>query len=140
MKICSRQRYFQLMSFNHSTKSAGIIGISFRFSLTCMYVVCFQYKKENHPKLFQICSYGIFVSRLKDKFQTAVGNEASVFEPLKFYCIFREKAMSASHLLIDYIVRSWWGAHKSDVEMSCLISTERMHKIFVHPFNYTMMA
>ena len=46
----------------------------------------FQYKKENHLKLSQICSYGIFSKGLKDEFERAVVNEPSVFEPLKFYC------------------------------------------------------
>ena len=47
----------------------------------------FQYKKETHTKLSQICSYGIFSSGLKNEFETAVVNEPSVFKPLKFYCI-----------------------------------------------------
>ena len=47
----------------------------------------FQYKKENHSKLSQICSYRIFSKRLKNEFETAVVNVPSVFEPLKFYCI-----------------------------------------------------
>ena len=42
--------------------------------------------KENHPKLSQICSYGIFSKELKNEFETAMVNEPSVFEPLKFYC------------------------------------------------------
>ena len=42
------------------------------------------YKK--HPKLSQICSYEIFSKGLKNEFETAVVNESSVFEPLKFYC------------------------------------------------------
>ena len=45
-----------------------------------------QYKIENHPKLFQICNYGICSKGLKNEFETAVVNEPSVFEPLKFYC------------------------------------------------------
>ena len=47
----------------------------------------FQYKKENIPKLSQICNYGICSKGLKNEFETAVVNEPSVFEPLKFYCI-----------------------------------------------------
>ena len=39
------------------------------------------------PKLSQICSYGLFSKGLKNKFETAVVNEPSLFEPLKFYCI-----------------------------------------------------
>ena len=47
----------------------------------------FNMKKENHTKLSQICSYRIFSKGLKNEFETAVVNESSVFEPLKFYCI-----------------------------------------------------
>ena len=46
-----------------------------------------KYEKENHPTLSQICSYGIFSKGLKKEFETAVVNEPSVFEPLKFFCI-----------------------------------------------------
>ena len=42
---------------------------------------------ENNPKLSQICNYRIFSKGLKNEFETAVVNELSVFEPLKFYCI-----------------------------------------------------
>ena len=45
-----------------------------------------QYKKANLSKLFQICSYRIISKGLKNEFETAVVNEPSVFEPLKFYC------------------------------------------------------
>ena len=47
----------------------------------------FQYKSETHSKLSHICSYGIFSKGLKNGFETAMVNEASVFEPSKFYCI-----------------------------------------------------
>ena len=57
----------------------------------------FHYKKENHPKSSQICSYGIFSKGLKNKFETAVVNKPSVlvnkpsmFEPLKVYCTMNE--------------------------------------------------
>ena len=46
-----------------------------------------QYKKENHSKLSQICNYGICSKGLRNEFETAVVNEPSAFEPLKFYCI-----------------------------------------------------
>ena len=46
----------------------------------------FQYEKEKHPKLSQICSYGIFSKGFKNEFERAVVNEPSVVEPLKFYC------------------------------------------------------
>ena len=43
-------------------------------------------KKENHPKLFQICNYGIGSKGPKNEFEPAKANEPSVFEALKFYC------------------------------------------------------
>ena len=49
----------------------------------------FQYEKEKHPKFSQICSYGILSKGLKNEFERAVVNEPSVFEPLKFYCIWK---------------------------------------------------
>ena len=48
----------------------------------------FNIKNENHPKLFEICSYGNFFLGLKKELETAVANETLVFEPLKFYCIY----------------------------------------------------
>ena len=46
-------------------------------------------KKENHPKLSPNTQPGDFFSKgLKNEFETAVINELSVFEPLKFYSIF----------------------------------------------------
>ena len=42
-------------------------------------------KKIVRAKLSQICSYGSFSKGLKNEFETAMVNEPSVFEPLKFY-------------------------------------------------------
>ena len=47
----------------------------------------FNMKKKKHSKLSQISNYWIFSKGLKNEFETAVVNEPSVFEPLKFYCI-----------------------------------------------------
>ena len=49
-------------------------------------------RKENHPKLSQICMGLIFSKGLKNEFETAMVNEPSVFEPLKFYCTSFSKA------------------------------------------------
>ena len=46
--------------------------------------IIFNIKKENHAKLSQIGSYGFFSKVLKNELETAVINEPSVFEPLKF--------------------------------------------------------
>ena len=51
------------------------------------YNILFQDKKENHPKLSQICNYGICSKGPKNEFETTMVKEPSVFEPLKFYCI-----------------------------------------------------
>ena len=56
--------------------------------MSTRYIPFSIYKKENRPKLSQICSYGIFSKGLKNEFEAAVVNEPSVFEPLKFYCIY----------------------------------------------------
>ena len=37
-----------------------------------------HYKKENHPKLSQICNYGIFSKGLNNELETAVVNYISV--------------------------------------------------------------
>ena len=49
----------------------------------------FNIKTENHPKLSQSCSYGIFFRGLENELETAVVNVPSVFEPQKFYCIIK---------------------------------------------------
>ena len=43
--------------------------------------------KLNYPKS---AAMGLFSYGLKNEFETAVVNEPSVFEPLKFYCIVRK--------------------------------------------------
>ena len=55
--------------------------------MSTQYTIINMKKKEKHPKLSQICSYGIFSKRLKNEFETALVNKPSVFEPLKFYYI-----------------------------------------------------
>ena len=44
------------------------------------------------------CSWG-----LKNEFETAVVNEPSVFEPLKFYCIYNQSTI--------FVPRIWSKAH-----------------------------
>ena len=46
--------------------------------------------KKNIAKLSQICNYRICSKGLKNEFETAVVNEPSVFEPLKFYCMYHK--------------------------------------------------
>ena len=50
----------------------------------------FNMKKKNTLNYPKICSYGFFSKVLKNEFETGVVNEPSVFEPLKFYCIFSD--------------------------------------------------
>ena len=51
------------------------------------YCTIFNMNKKNtlnHPKS---AAMGFFSNGLRNEFETAVVNEPSVFEPLKFYCI-----------------------------------------------------
>ena len=59
-------------------------------------------KKEKHPKLSQICSYGICSKGPNNEFETAVvhENEPSVFEPLKFCCIWQD---TPEHISIPHM-------------------------------------
>ena len=52
---------------------------------------------QNYPKsvAMDFCSQG-----LKNAFETAVVNEPSVFEPLKFYCISED--LSKIHLILQF--------------------------------------
>ena len=45
----------------------------------------FNMKRKKHPKLSQICSYGIFSKGLESEFETALVNEPSVFERVVFW-------------------------------------------------------
>ena len=52
----------------------------------------FQFKERKSAYILsQMCSQGIFSKGLKNKYETAVVNESSVFEPLKFYCSYGDK-------------------------------------------------
>ena len=91
------------MRVDISARSGGIIRISLIFynmNVYCVFTLesphggdsnehtqytIFQYENEKHPRLSQICSYGIFSKGLENEFEIAVVNEPSVFEPLKFY-------------------------------------------------------
>ena len=94
------------MSVTHSAKSGGKKEISFRFSFNMKVYFVFslesphrgdsnEYTKytilsikkkiiQNYPKS---AAMDLFQKGLKNEFETAVINEPSVFEPLKFYCI-----------------------------------------------------
>ena len=47
----------------------------------------FYMKKKNKLNYPKSAAIGSFSKGLKNKFETAMVNEPSVFEPLKFYCI-----------------------------------------------------
>ena len=47
----------------------------------------FNMRKKNTLNYPKPAAMGFFSKGLKNEFETAVGNEPSVFEPLKFYCI-----------------------------------------------------
>ena len=47
----------------------------------------FNIIRKHHPELSQTAAMYFFSWGLKFEFETAMVNETSVFEPLKFYCI-----------------------------------------------------
>ena len=80
----------------------------------------FQYKKENHPKLSQICSYGIFAKGLKNEFVTATATAISVRATeglLYFFFRIYEKTFpdcTSNRLMIDYCAIKYWLVHAID--------------------------
>ena len=48
----------------------------------------FNMNKKNTLNYPKSAAMGFFSKGLKNEFETAVVNEPSVFEPLKFYCIY----------------------------------------------------
>ena len=48
----------------------------------------FNIKKENHPRFISHLQLWHFSKELNNEFETSVVNEPSVFEPLKFHCMF----------------------------------------------------
>ena len=59
------------------------------YSIFCNMKVCcmFLLESENLLELSQICSYWTLSKGLKNEFEAAVVNEPSVFETLKFFCV-----------------------------------------------------
>ena len=94
------------MRVDYSARSGGLKGIfffiNFKIKVYCVfslesphrgdsneytrYTIFNMNKKDtiNYPKS---AAMGFFSKGLKNEFETAVVNEPSVFEPLKFYCI-----------------------------------------------------
>ena len=59
------------------------------------------YKKKITLKLFQISTFGIFYKGIKNEFETAVVNEPSVFDLLKFYSKKGNKDYKFFHMVLD---------------------------------------
>ena len=95
---------FKQLSVHHSTRSGGMIGISFRFfDMKICFVFSleppyrgdsndyaqyyFNIKKEKSPYSFTNLQLWDFSKELKNEFEIAVVNEPSVFEPRRAYCI-----------------------------------------------------
>ena len=59
----------------------------------------------NYPKYNDVCSY-VFSKGLKNKFETAVVSEPSVFEPLKFYCTYSLiSVLTMESLLLSFMTK-----------------------------------
>ena len=88
------------MRVDYSGRSGGFIGIFFYFfnmKVCCVFTSESPHRGDsneytqyivfsmniNYPKS---AALGLFSKGLKNEFETAMVNEPSVFEPLKFYC------------------------------------------------------
>ena len=95
------------MGVKHSARSGGIIGLFFHVSITwkVYYVLAlesphrgdsneytqytfFNMKKKNTLNYPKSAAMGFSFTGLKNEFEIAVVNEPSVFESLKFYCMY----------------------------------------------------
>ena len=109
MKICSRQGEFEPFRVYYRARSGdinrNIFSIFPNMKVYCVFSLespqrgdsneytqytFSQYEKKKHPKLSQICSYRSCSEGPKNEFEPTTVNEPSVFEPLKFYCIWRK--------------------------------------------------
>ena len=61
----------------------------------------FNKKVESHSKLSQICNYEFFFKGLENKFETALVNEPSVFEPLYLSSLTLSEAVLYNILIQD---------------------------------------
>ena len=94
------------MRVEYSARSGGLIGIFFIFfnmKVCCVFALesphrgdsneytqytIFNMNKKNILNYPQFVAMGFFPKGLRNEFETAVVNEPSVFEPLKFYCTY----------------------------------------------------
>ena len=95
------------MRVDYSARSGGLIGIFFNFfdmKVCCIFSLesphrgdsnehtqytIFNMKEKNTLNYPKSAAMGFFSKGPTNKFETAVVNEPSVFEPLNFYCISR---------------------------------------------------
>ena len=94
------------MRVDYSARLGGLLGISFfiffNMKVCCVFTLESPHRGDSneytHYTVFNMnmkntlnyptsAAIGFFSKGLKNEFETAVVNEPSVFEPLKFYCI-----------------------------------------------------
>ena len=81
MKTCSRQGSFELVSVNHSASQEAKYRYQPHRGDSNEYTkhTIFNIKKENHPKLAQICSYGIFFQGTQGRVRNSLAKRAISF-------------------------------------------------------------
>ena len=107
------------MRVDNSARSGGLIRISLIFYNMKVYCVIslesphrgdsneytqytiFNMNKKNTLNYPKSAAIGFFSKGLKNEFETAVVNEPSVFEPLKFSCIYIYKYLNQSHQILQ---------------------------------------
>ena len=85
---------------SESVTSIDIISTNYTILMSTHNIPFSIFKRKSVYILSYICYYGIFSWGLKNEFETAVVNEPSMFEPLKFYCIYNKSVMTIRFLLL----------------------------------------
>ena len=67
----------------------------------------FNMNKENTLNYPKSAAMGFFFKGLKNEFETVAVNEPSVFEPLKFYCVFTEEPFSTGKFTDIFFIISF---------------------------------
>ena len=70
----------------------------------------FNMNKKNTINYPKSAATGFFSKGLKNEFETAVVNEPSVFEPLKFYCRYSFRSKNSANFV--FCLPSQWISHK----------------------------
>ena len=76
IQISRTPQHWKFTQHHRTTRPPPNMKVCCLFSIRVHTIYHFQYKIENHPKLTQICSYGIFFQWTQEQFQNSRGKGA----------------------------------------------------------------